>query len=128
MILTLKRFSKKAQVTRSYFGMGMMGGMGASFGGQKLDTFVDFPLEGLDMRPYLDADMSGNDEPILYDAIGVSNHFGNAGFGHYTAYAKNPQTDTWYNFDDSNCSKVFNLDKIVSSSAYSIFYRLREPN
>lgn len=29
-------------------GMGMMG-----FGSQKMDTLVDFPLEGLDMRPFV---------------------------------------------------------------------------
>ena len=57
----------------------------------------------------------------------MSNHFGNVGFGHYTAFAKNPLNNKWYNFDDSNCSEVRNLDQIVSNSAYSIFYRLREP-
>ncbi len=28
------------------------------------------------------------EEPLLYDLIGVSNHFGSTGGGHYTAYCK----------------------------------------
>jgi len=38
-------------------------------------------------------------EKILFDLIGVSNHNGNMGFGHYTAYVKN--NDSWYNLDDT---------------------------
>ena len=30
-------------------------------------------------------------EPLLYDCYAVSNHYGSMGFGHYTAYSKNPQ-------------------------------------
>ena len=59
--------------------------------GQKIDDQVDFPLEGLDMSKY----MSGgklNDDSMIYDCYAVSNHFGNMGFGHYTAFAKNPIT------------------------------------
>ncbi len=44
------------------------------------------------------------EKPILYDLYAVSNHFGNMGFGHYTAYVKNK--DNWYQMDDSNVSKV----------------------
>ena len=40
MIISLKRF----KVGRSKYGFG---------GGQKLDTLVEFPLEGLDMSPYI---------------------------------------------------------------------------
>lgn len=40
MIITLKRF----KTGRSKYGFG---------GGQKIDTMVDFPLEGLDMSPYV---------------------------------------------------------------------------
>ena len=42
--------------------------------------------------------------PMIYDCYAVSNHFGNMGFGHYTAFAKNPLTDKWYEFDDSRVS------------------------
>ena len=29
---------------------------------------------------------------------------GGLGGGHYTAYAKNPTKNKWYEFDDSSCS------------------------
>ena len=41
-------------------------------------------------------------ESMIYDLYGVSNHFGNMGFGHYTAYAQNPLDKNWYEFDDSH--------------------------
>ena len=60
----------------------------------------------------------------------MSNHYGNVGFGHYTAFCKNPLTNEWLNFDDSSCSLVCTpaagKKNIVSTAAYSLFYRLRE--
>lgn len=44
MIISLKRF-KSSKYQRS----GFMGGMG----GQKMDTLVDFPIDNLDMRPFV---------------------------------------------------------------------------
>lgn len=38
---------------------------------------------------------------MIYDCYAVSNHFGNMGFGHYTAFAKSSRDDKWYEFDDS---------------------------
>lgn len=60
---------------------GMYGG-----GDGKLDTHVDFPIEGLELSKYI---LSSSGEPLVYDLFAVSNHFGSTGFGHYTAYAKN---------------------------------------
>mgnify|MGYP003695078617 CR=1 FL=1 len=54
-------------------------------GGQKLDTLVDFPLEGLDMAPYVLSKTQKNSN-LIYDCYAVSNHYGSVGFGHYTAY------------------------------------------
>lgn len=64
---------------------------------------------------------------LLYDLFAVSNHYGNVGFGHYTAFAKNSLTQEWYNFDDSSCSPIQPRD-IVTCAAYSLFYRLRDKN
>jgi ubiquitin carboxyl-terminal hydrolase 4/11/15 len=66
---------------------------------------------------------------MIYDCYAVSNHFGQMGFGHYTAYAKNPLTDKWYEFDDSRVSQVNpgQLERqIVTNAAYNLFYRRRD--
>ena len=93
MIISLKRF----KTSRNKYGFG---------GGQKIDTLVEFPLTGLDTRPFVLMPDQKNSENLIYDCFGISNHFGSVGFGHYTAYAKNPIDNTWYNFDDSSVSPV----------------------
>ena len=66
--------------------MGMFGGGG----GQKIDLEVDFPLDGLDMGKYMPGYKLQEGESLMYDCYAVSNHYGSMGFGHYTAYSKNP--------------------------------------
>lgn len=73
-------------------------------GGQKLDLHVDFPLDGLDMSKYVIGKEEGSD--MIYDCYAVSNHYGNMGFGHYTAYAKNALNDKWYEYDDSRVQQI----------------------
>ncbi|GAA6017044.1 hypothetical protein JCM11491_006140 [Sporobolomyces phaffii] len=108
----------------------------------KIDDFVDFPLEGFDMEPFVEGDkvearlaaelgpgvaapaISGPDS-LLYDLYAVSNHFGGLGGGHYTAFAKNPDNNKWYDFDDSRVSPLSDPTRAVSSSAYLLFYRRR---
>lgn len=95
--------------------------------GQKLDTQVNFPLEGLDMSPFVLSETQKKNTTLIYDCYAVSNHFGSAGFGHYTAYAMNPFTKNWYNFDDSSVSQVNGrLNNIQGSQAYNLFYRRRD--
>lgn len=97
------------------------------FGGQKLETQVNFPLEGLDMSPFVLSETQKKKVSLIYDCFAVSNHFGSAGFGHYTAYAMNPFTKSWYNFDDSSVSSVNpKLHNITGSQAYNLFYRRRD--
>jgi hypothetical protein len=88
----------------------------------KLDTFIEFPIKGLDLRKYVKAP----DQPeSVYDLFAVSNHFGGMGGGHYTAYCKNKSTGKWYNYDDSHVSET-SEDRIVSTSAYLLFYCRRD--
>lgn len=84
----------------------------------KDETFVDFPIEGLDMSPYCahpnatvpssatgasshdghggsggakagsNTDFTVDSIPAIYDLFGVVNHYGRLGFGHYTAFAR----------------------------------------
>lgn len=63
-------------------------------------------------------------KPLLYDCIGVINHYGTMSFGHYTAYAKNG--GEWYTFDDSTVTKMSNPEGIVTEAAYVIFYKRRD--
>lgn len=117
LIISLKRFKQQ----KSKYSWG---------GGKKLDTHVDFPLEGLDMSPYVLSKSQKAATPLIYDCYAVSNHYGGVGGGHYTAYGKNPFSNKWYDFDDSRVSPVdhqgHGRKDIVSDAAYSLFYRLRD--
>jgi ubiquitin carboxyl-terminal hydrolase 4/11/15 len=118
MIVTLKRFRSGGGGNR----YGYMG-MGGGFGGQKLETHVDFPLEGLDMREFVLCTEQRQQSKLIYDCFAVSNHFGGVGGGHYTAFAKSVTNNKWYNYDDSRVSECRSQDDVITSSAYSLFYR-----
>jgi ubiquitin carboxyl-terminal hydrolase 4/11/15 len=91
----------------------------------KNDAFVDFPVESLDMSNWIVGPQKTENRSLMYDLYAISNHMGGLGGGHYTAYIKNLVDNQWYEMDDSSTSKV-NPDSIKSSSAYVLFYRLRE--
>ncbi|KAL1545618.1 ubiquitinyl hydrolase 1 [Salvia divinorum] len=59
----------------------------------KLETFVDFPVENFDLLNYI---LNRNNKDCHRYAI--SNHYGGMGGGHYTAFAKH-RLDSWYEFD-----------------------------
>lgn len=88
----------------------------------KIDALVEFPLRGLDMGPYV---RDPQCEEANYDLIGVSNHFGGMGGGHYTAYGKNVADQKWYNFDDSSVSMA-DEESVCSKAAYVLFYERRD--
>ena len=51
------------------------------------------------------------------------------GFGHYTAFCKNPATENWYEFDDSRVTQISETNlksRICSNAAYNLFYRRRD--
>ncbi|KAK5174694.1 uncharacterized protein LTR77_001776 [Saxophila tyrrhenica] len=89
----------------------------------KIDTLVDYPLEGLDMTQRVGLKEEGKE--YVYDLFAVDNHFGGLGGGHYTAYARNFFDEVWYDYNDSSCSRM-NEDRAQSSAAaYLLFYRRR---
>ncbi|PHH71884.1 hypothetical protein CDD82_6287 [Ophiocordyceps australis] len=90
---------------------------------EKLDTFVDFPVENLDLTSRVVQKEDGKDE--IYDLIAVDDHYGGLGGGHYTAYAKNFMDGRWYNFNDSSVHAVSDVGSMVTSAAYLLFYRRR---
>ncbi|KAJ2907968.1 hypothetical protein GGI21_003354, partial [Coemansia aciculifera] len=89
----------------------------------KLDAFVDFPLEGLDLTQTV---VGPNGGELVYDLQSICNHYGGLGGGHYTAYARNPEEDgRWYDFNDSGVSEVGGEESVKTAAAYMLFYRLR---
>merc|ERR1719273_988781 len=87
----------------------------------KIDTFIDFPIQGLDMSQWI-SNTKGN-KSCIYNLFAVSNHFGNLGGGHYTAYAKNILDNKWYNLDDSCVTALPSANKTRTNSAYVLFYQ-----
>jgi hypothetical protein len=106
----------------------------------KLDTFVNFPIAGLNMEPYRGhwRSASEGDRPFVddtvpaeYDLFSVVNHYGRMGFGHYTAFAM-PWDETgiskeWYLYDDSSVRPV-EPHEIKTPAAFILFYRRRQFN
>lgn len=86
----------------------------------KLEALVDFPIHGLDLSKYI---IYSTQEPSnRYELYAISNHYGNMGGGHYTAYVYHEAEDKWYDFDDRHVSHV-SQDSIKSSAAYVLFYK-----
>ena len=91
------------------------------FGGRKINSLINFPIDGLDMTNYL---LTG--KRVVYDLYAVSYHYGGMGGGHYTATCKNPVFEKWYEFDDSCVSKVSSPKNIITKAAYVLFYKKRQ--
>ncbi|KAJ6581893.1 hypothetical protein B0H19DRAFT_1061389 [Mycena capillaripes] len=107
----------------------------------KIDAFVDFPVEGLDLGDMIGERAAAKrllkegvsleglqlgdlDEPLIYDLFGVDEHMGGLGGGHYRAYALNHLNGKWYHFDDSYVTAARPQDA-VNANAYLLFYRRR---
>ncbi|KAK4503258.1 hypothetical protein PRZ48_006686 [Zasmidium cellare] len=90
----------------------------------KIDVFVDYPIDGLDLNDKVGLKEDGKD--YTYDLFAVDNHYGGLGGGHYTAMAKNFYDGEWYDYNDSITSKIGSGSKSVhSAAAYLLFYRRR---
>ncbi|ETN39723.1 uncharacterized protein HMPREF1541_05949 [Cyphellophora europaea CBS 101466] len=88
----------------------------------KLEIFVEYPVEGLDITKYVQNPEEGKE--LVYDLIAVDNHYGGLGGGHYTANGKNFYNGEWYDYNDSHVSRR-ESDKVVTPHAYILFYRRR---
>eukprot|EP00455_Lapot_gusevi_P018767 TRINITY_DN2029_c0_g1_i14.p1 TRINITY_DN2029_c0_g1~~TRINITY_DN2029_c0_g1_i14.p1 ORF type:complete len:561 (+),score=118.53 TRINITY_DN2029_c0_g1_i14:118-1800(+) len=98
-----------------------------SFDGSKVNTFVKFPLDGLDLSSMLAAEVAqrGLAVPPIYDLYAVSNHLGRGErVGHYITFVKSRHDQQWYCFDDENCREM-EAESVCSPDAYILFYRLR---
>jgi len=115
---------------------------------------IEFPVEGLDMTPYVINKSSiqdynitvdefkdeGNNrldnimmeeskfdasKPLLYDLYGVVNHYGSYMGGHYTAYCKNVN-EKWYEYNDSSVHQIQDPSSVITDAAYVLFYKRRQ--
>jgi ubiquitin carboxyl-terminal hydrolase 8 len=86
---------------------------------QKNQILISFPLDDLDLSPYVIGYKKDN---YKYELYGVCNHSGGVMGGHYTAYVKNAN-GKWYHFNDTSVSEVGLIDSIISPKAYVLFYR-----
>jgi len=84
----------------------------------KNQQLVSFPLDALDMSPYV----VGYDKySYVYELYGICNHSGGVFGGHYTAFIKNAN-GKWYHFNDASVEEVLDLDSLISPKAYCFFY------
>lgn len=86
---------------------------------QKNQIYVTFPIDELDLSPYVIGYKKNN---FKYELYGVCNHSGGVMGGHYTSYVKNANGN-WYHFNDTSVSEVGMNESIISPKAYVLFYR-----
>ncbi|KAM9790252.1 ubiquitin carboxyl-terminal hydrolase 33 isoform X1 [Syngnathus typhle] len=86
----------------------------------KIGTHVSFPLEGLDLQPFLAKDSST--QTANYDLLSVICHHGTASSGHYIAYCRNDINNLWYEFDDQSVTEV-SESCVQNAEAYVLFYK-----
>ena len=76
--------------------------------------------EEIDITQYVKFDFGIK---IKYRIIGVCTHKGVSGIsGHYIAYCRDRNTDTWYKFNDSECKKCNSHHHIYKDSPYLLLY------
>ncbi|KAH7890898.1 hypothetical protein F5I97DRAFT_1975992 [Phlebopus sp. FC_14] len=122
LLIHLKRFSVKGPFT------------------DKIETVVDFPLKALDLTNYMppplppstlkssvngtgpkaDDDPRTQMPPYSYDLYAVTNHFGNLGNGHYTAFISS--RGGWLYCDDSRVT-ITDAKEVVGRPAYVLYYK-----
>ncbi|XP_022216427.1 ubiquitin carboxyl-terminal hydrolase 8 isoform X2 [Drosophila obscura] len=92
----------------------------------KKQNYLRFPLQNLEMNPYIARAESRAVTPKTYQLYAVSNHYGTMEGGHYTAFCKSVNYGRWYKFDDQVVS-VLDTSNVVSSAAYILFYTWLPP-
>ncbi|XP_053551810.1 ubiquitin carboxyl-terminal hydrolase 20 [Bombina bombina] len=86
----------------------------------KINSHVAFPLEGLNLRPFLAKECVSR--VTTYDLLAVICHHGTAGSGHYISYCQNVINGQWYEFDDQYVTEVHET-VVQNAEAYVLFYR-----
>lgn len=109
---------------------------------QKIPTHVVFPLEGLDLAPFVTGSIlrerTGVDHPVAtsggsleaafpsgplpYDLAGVVVHQGNMDGGHYTAFLQSE--GRWFKADDAKITPA-TPEVVQQCQAYMLLYTYR---
>lgn len=104
----------------------------SQFGRSKVDTYVKFPLQDLNMNQFLlkqsqrQKENRPNSKRNIYDLAAVVVHHGSGlTSGHYTTYAWHE--GLWYHFNDSSVS-VVSEEAVARCKAYILFYTRRHPD
>ncbi|KAG0254823.1 Ubiquitin carboxyl-terminal hydrolase 33 [Actinomortierella ambigua] len=97
-----------------------------SYFSSKINTYVQFPMEDLDMRPYLKSVDPQELKHTKYDLYAMVRHRGVLGGGHYIGYARHPIDGQWYEYDDTYVTKK-SASEISKMEAYILFYRRKMP-
>ena len=61
-----------------------------------------------------------------YELFAVSEHYGGLCGGHYTAHVFNSNIKKWFYCNDSSCAESNELNEIVSSAGYVLFYKRKD--
>ncbi|KAF9438906.1 Ubiquitin carboxyl-terminal hydrolase 33 [Entomortierella beljakovae] len=88
----------------------------------KINTLVQFPLEDLDMTPFIKSSDPKELNNTKYDLYAMVRHRGAVGGGHYIGYAKHAVDGSWYEFDDTYVTRKSAAD-IAKMEAYILFYK-----
>ena len=115
LILHLKRFTFDTCM--------LSGGMLRS----KIDTTVEFPINGLDLTKEVLGPIDP-DAPPIYNLFGVSEHTGpTANSGHYTATVRNSIDNQWYRCNDGHVGRTSG-EASITGGAYLLFYKRAKGN
>ena len=102
LILTLKRFQH------------------THYGSTKISRPVSYPLEELDMLPFMTPGVDAS-SGTRYRLVSVVNHSGAVGGGHYISYGLHQPSGQWFEHDDSTISQI-NKSAVRSVQGYVLMY------
>jgi ubiquitin C-terminal hydrolase len=86
---------------------------------RKNDKFIQYPLK-LNLKDF--NKNYGTGKLNTYNLNGFCIHGGSLGGGHYYAVSKNSLDKQWYEYNDSNVSKI-NEEKVLKYTPYLFFYK-----
>eukprot|EP00930_Biecheleria_cincta_P101498 TRINITY_DN9314_c0_g1_i1.p1 TRINITY_DN9314_c0_g1~~TRINITY_DN9314_c0_g1_i1.p1 ORF type:complete len:920 (-),score=147.92 TRINITY_DN9314_c0_g1_i1:275-2944(-) len=91
------------------------------FNGSKNSRVVTFPVTSpLDVGPFLEEPSS---QPVEYRLIGLIQHIGSMGGGHYISYCQHKRRpQDWYEFDDMQANLV-SAEQVERAEPYVLFYQ-----